>query len=153
MSHDSPDQDGTYEGGCLCGAVRFTATLAEPEAGTCHCGMCRRWGTGPLMTVHATDVAFEGAEHITRFRSSDWAERGFCNRCGSNLFYHMIGTDAYDLSAGALDDSSGLALSIEVYIDAKPDFYAFANDTRKMTEADIMAMVAASGAQPPDTAY
>jgi len=29
------------------------------------------------------DVAFEGEENISVFSSSEWAERGFCNKCGA----------------------------------------------------------------------
>src|SRR5262245_1350168 len=30
------------QGGCLCGAVRFTVTLPTLFCGHCHCSMCRR---------------------------------------------------------------------------------------------------------------
>ncbi len=87
-------------------------------------------------------VEFEGAEHIIRYKSSDWAERGFCGACGSSLFYHLLPTGEYMVSPCALDDQSGLKFTCQVFIDEKPDWYAFANETRNMTGAELFAMFA-----------
>lgn len=96
------------------------------------------------MEVTCGGVTFEGEENIGRIRSSDWAERGFCNKCGSNLFYHIVGSDEYQVSAGLLDDSSKLRMSLQVFTDAKPSFYEFANDTKMMTGEEVVAAFARS---------
>lgn len=126
-------------GRCLCGSVRFAAEPRRAHIAACHCGMCRRWASGPFMAVHCRNVRFESDRHVRRFRSSDWAERGFFDRCGSTLFYHMVGSDQYGVAAGLFDDLSGLQFALQLYIDHKPDFYAFAQQTRTLTEADIVA--------------
>jgi len=78
------------KGSCLCGEVSFTAKNAIQSVGACHCGMCRKWGGGPLMAVDCgTDVTFEGEKYISVYDSSEWAERGFCKKCGSHLFYRL----------------------------------------------------------------
>lgn len=41
---------------------------------------------------------------------------------------------------GTLDDADGILLTSEIFVDRKPDGYAFAADTRKMTEAEVVAM-------------
>src|SRR5262245_51229198 len=82
-------------GKCLCGAVTFTAQDVEPEAHVCHCSMCRHWAGGPTFSVACSSVEFRGLENVRRFRSSEWAERGFCERCGSNLFYRLLKPDQY----------------------------------------------------------
>jgi hypothetical protein len=75
-------------GACLCGAVRISVKASTKSVGACHCSMCRKWGGGPLLAVECGhDVHFEGGDRISVFNSSDWAERGFCSRCGSHLFY------------------------------------------------------------------
>ena len=43
-------------GKCLCGAVTFTASGVESDAGACHCDMCRRWTGSLLITVSSDDV-------------------------------------------------------------------------------------------------
>jgi hypothetical protein len=62
--------------------------------------MCRRWSAGPFMVLNWQNVTFDGQQNIGRIRSSDWAEHGFCTRCGSNLFYHLIERSDYLLAAG-----------------------------------------------------
>ena len=74
-------------GRCLCGKVKFTIGEGVDEIGACHCDMCRRWSGGPMFALHCKGpVEFEGEEHIMRYKSSDWGERGFCGVCGSSLF-------------------------------------------------------------------
>lgn len=129
-------------GACLCGAVRFAATAESPTVGACHCKMCRRWSSGPFMEVTCQHVAFDDEEHIRRVRSSEWAERGFCAECGSNLFYRLIENTAYQLAVGLIDDQSQLTMSLQVFTDSKPPFYDFANETKMMTGAEVFAAYA-----------
>jgi len=83
-------------GSCLCGAVRITANNTGKKVGACHCGMCRKWGGGPFMEVDcSTDISFKGEEAIGVYNSSSWAERGFCKKCGSHLFYLSIGIENF----------------------------------------------------------
>jgi len=126
-------------GHCLCGAVRFSGKAKARSVAACHCDMCRRWSAGPFLEITCDEVRFEGKETIGRIRSSVWAERGFCKKCVSNLFYHIVGTEEYQMSAGMLDDPSGLDFTLQVFIDSKPAFYEFANETATMTGAEIAA--------------
>jgi len=41
--------------------------------------------------------------------------------------------------AWSLDDQSCIEFSEEIFIDKKPEFYRFANDTKKKTEAEVFA--------------
>lgn len=125
------------KGSCLCGAVTITAPDMN-EIAACHCGMCRRWGGGPFMTLHAgPDVKVEG--DAKTWRSSDWAERAFCGTCGTHLYYHLLPTNDYILSAGLFDESSSFLFKRQIFVDHKPDNYAFANDTEQLTEAQVFA--------------
>jgi len=128
------------EGECMCGAVRFSATAKKPSVVACHCDMCRRWSAGPFMALNCQTVTFESEENIGRIRSSDWAERGFCAKCGSNLFYHIVESGDYQIAAGLFGDQSMLRMSIQVFTDFKPEFYEFANATKMMTSTEVIAM-------------
>jgi len=127
-------------GHCLCRAVTFTAEHVEVAHHACHCGMCRRWsgGSGFLGTT-CTGVAFSGDEHLGRFTSSSWAERGFCTRCGTTLFYFLKPTQTYTMSVGTFDDQSAFRLVREIFIDHKPPGYAFTGDHERWTEAETFA--------------
>ncbi|MDR6770660.1 GFA family protein [Azospirillum sp. BE72] len=112
-------------GGCLCGGVRFL--LAERPDGVvnCHCGQCRRFHghIGAYITVPRDTVIFDAAETLTWYRSSDFAERGFCGRCGSSLFWKGDGKSEIEIAAGSLDQPTGLKTLRHGYVEGKADYY------------------------------
>ncbi|MEO1018922.1 MAG: hypothetical protein AAFY56_14695 [Pseudomonadota bacterium] len=75
----------TYQGRCICGAVRFLVEVSKKEIDCCHCSMCRRWGGGPALSVMADGPPrFDDEAALGVYRSSAWAERVFCKTCGSS---------------------------------------------------------------------
>lgn len=115
----------TLTGGCLCGAVRYT--LDEPAEGiaACHCGQCRRWSGHVWSGLDAGRVRVEGP--VRWFRSSEKAERGFCPTCGSSLFWRRAGGDVSEVSAGTLDQPTGMRLVRHVWTEDKGDYYDIAD--------------------------
>ena len=57
-------------GGCLCGAVTYSAEGTETDVHSCHCGICRRWSGGPAFAISVGKVTFEGEQNIGRYDSS-----------------------------------------------------------------------------------
>lgn len=119
-------------GSCLCGAVSFNAKDVQNHIHVCHCSMCRKWNGSPAMAASVGSVTFNGEENIVRYSSSDWAERGFCKLCGSNLFY-LLKPDRYIMWAGAFDDQF-FELDGEIFCSEKPEWYDFAGDHSKHDE-------------------
>lgn len=76
-----------FEGGCLCGQVRYRATASPLRGVICHCSMCRRHSGAPALAfVHFPAASFRWlAGPPSWYRSSEHAERGFCATCGSTL--------------------------------------------------------------------
>ncbi len=133
------------QGLCLCGAIQVTAKDAEKSVGACHCKMCRRWGGGPFMEIDCgTEVAIKGEENVSVFDSSAWAERGFCRRCGTHLFYRLKKTGQHMIPVGLFEDEEDLVFDNQVFIDEKPPFYRFADETHDMTGAELFAKYAPS---------
>ena len=114
-----------HKGSCECGAVMFelSGNLRPPIA--CHCTQCRKT-SGHYWT--ATQVATEDLK-ITKddglkwFRSSDWAQRGFCQECGSSLFWKMDGEGRTSVGAGTLDGDTGLQTEKHICMADKGDYY------------------------------
>jgi len=136
-------------GKCLCGSVTITAKTLEPLVDICHCVMCRRWTGGPFMgvSISAEGGEFEvsGTEHVTSFASSNWAERAFCSKCGSNLWYRFTPTDHYSFTAGLFEMGSEAEIEQQIFVDEKPAFYDFAQKTPMKTGAEIIAEAEAEG--------
>ncbi len=81
----------SVSGSCLCGAVRFELDLPAKWCAHCHCTMCQRAHGAAFVTwVGVDEVALkldDNSDCLCWFSSSDNAERGFCSRCGSTLFF------------------------------------------------------------------
>ncbi len=134
-------------GTCLCGEVKISAKSMNTHVGACHCGMCRKWSGGPAMVFDCgANVSFSGEEHIKVYNSSDWAERGFCNRCGSHLFYRLKENNQHFMPVGLFDQLDGIVFDHQVFIDAKPEYYDFANQTTNMTGEEVFAQFSSSEA-------
>lgn len=135
--------NASVTGACLCGSVTLTVAKPEKYYGACHCGMCRKWGGGPLLALDCgAEVAIQGEDSIAVFPSSEWAERGFCKTCGTHLFYRLRQKVQYHIPVGLFGDSVDAELGLQVFIDKKPASYAFANKTKELTEAQIFEMYA-----------
>ncbi|UHD43706.1 GFA family protein [Aureimonas altamirensis] len=131
-------------GGCLCGAVRFTATPRKHEMDVCHCSMCRKWTAGMFMAVPCGDsVRVEDESSLKAFASSEWGERVFCPECGTSLFWRLRDRSETMVSMQAFDEITSFRFVEEIFIDEKPALYDFRNDTRKLTGAEVMAAFAA----------
>jgi hypothetical protein len=132
-------------GQCMCGAVSVTATPSTGSMGACHCDMCRRWTSSMLMTFTA-EPGYAALGPVKTYTSSDWAERAFCEECGSALWYRMTTPGEMhgqtQMAAGLFENAGGNVLKLELFIDKKPEGYAFDGERRQMTEADVFAMYA-----------
>jgi hypothetical protein len=100
-------KEKVFEGGCLCGAIRYRSTAVPVRGVICHCSMCRKHSGAPILAfVHFPIEAFAWIKgEPTRYRSSQYAERGFCARCGSTLSMHeeVLG-DRVQVTLGSLDE-------------------------------------------------
>ena len=141
------------KGQCLGGAVSVDATAARDALAACHCDMCRRWTSSILMTIPAEARSLQVSGPVRTFRSSDWAERAFCEVCGSSLWYRVTAPGQLhgqtQLAARLFDNAAGARLKLEVYSDKKPGGYAFEGTHPRMTEAEVVAAYAPSVSERP----
>ncbi|MBB3808460.1 GFA family protein [Pseudochelatococcus contaminans] len=131
---------------CLCGAVELSAVPENDEAGVCHCSMCQRWAGGISILRTCSELVVVKGDALGIYESSEWGERGFCRNCGSSLFWRAKEGGHSSVSASAFENYDGLRLTSEIFYDRKPAFYALANDTKKMTEAETIAFFTGAGA-------
>ncbi|WP_454917723.1 GFA family protein [Xanthobacter sediminis] len=114
------------KGRCLRAGVRYEVhgPLDQPLA--CHCSQCARTsGNFAVMArCKSTDLSLLCDDTLGWFRSSDKVERGFCRRCGGNLFWRMAPGDDINVTAGTLDQPTGLQIAAHIFVGSKSDFYA-----------------------------
>lgn len=124
-------------GSCLCGAVEIKIPHVAEEITVCHCQMCQKFFGGPFMSLTGVlpeGFTLSGEEQVQRFMSSEWAERGFCQKCGSSLFYHSLADNEYYFPAGLFPDIDQAKLTEEIFYDQKPSFFHYQEATEKLTE-------------------
>ena len=126
---------------CLCGVTRFEVQLRNHEVAACHCSMCRRQTSGPLMAIDIEDIHFVDQQYLSVFNSSEWAERGFCSVCGTFIFWRTKDHSFANINVFTLEElPDDLDFNLEIYVDHQPAFYLFNNQTQKMTEAEVIEM-------------
>jgi hypothetical protein len=114
-------------GRCHCGGVRYEITGPVRQIVECHCESCRRL-TGSVW--HATganqkDVTIKDNDGtLNWYRSSEKVERGFCGKCGATMFFRRDGGDAIAITAGSLDQPTGLKLMMRIFTDEMADYAA-----------------------------
>ena len=114
----------------MCGAVAFEFLADETRVHACHCSQCRAWSGHVWASVNAPydSLKFKnGEDGLSWFRSSDYARRGFCQECGSALFWHADKLDDYKhrvaVAAGAVDAPNVLAMAEHIFVADKGGYY------------------------------
>jgi hypothetical protein len=111
----------SFAGGCQCGAVRYVLRAKPTGAVVCHCRMCQKAGGAPLMAFAGVKIAdlvvVRGA--VTKYSSSEIAQRGFCAACGTPLIYQMKGSDRVSVTIASLDNPAQVAPRLQLGIEAR----------------------------------
>lgn len=79
-----------FEGRCFCGEITWSSDVAPIRNLICHCRDCQRALSAPFMATLGFgrgEVIWHGRDAITAYQSSATAERGFCKKCGTRLYY------------------------------------------------------------------
>lgn len=111
-----------HRGGCLCGEVRYEVDGAIDRVLICHCAMCRRGAGAPSVAWASapTDAVKIAGSTLRWYDSSPRGRRGFCERCGSSLFFvDPTELAEIDLSVATLDDPDALPPSGHIYVPSK----------------------------------
>lgn len=78
-----------YQGGCLCGKVRYDITGEIKNIVQCHCSMCRKAQGSAFATngnVNINEFKFvSGESELSGYESSPGHIKYFCRHCGSPI--------------------------------------------------------------------
>lgn len=124
------------EGTCLCGAIGFSIMMPTKWVAHCHCTQCRRAHGAAFVTwvgVEATQCTIDdpGAA-LTWFQSSPEAQRGFCARCGSSLFFRSTRWPGeIHIARAAFTDPLDRAPQAHVFFDTHVDWVAITDELPK----------------------
>jgi len=126
----------TRTGGCLCGDVRYTVTGPMRPVIYCHCRQCRQTSGHHVAATSAPREAIRIEGKPVWYASSETAKRGFCGRCGSNLFWDGGASSALSIFAGTLDDAGGLTAAGHIFCADKGAYYEITDGLPQADAAD-----------------
>ena len=109
-----------FAGQCLCASVKFSITPPTLFFAHCHCHYCREaHGAAFVSWVGAASARFRylpGSSEPRWYQSSEQSRRGFCDRCGTTLFF---------ASTLCPDEMHVTRTSIQGPIDREPQCHVF----------------------------
>ncbi len=114
-----------FEGGCLCGAVRFRHDGPLRQVIACHCTQCRRTSGHYVAATRGERARLSLArdDGLRWYESSPGVYRGFCGDCGASLFWTRAGSDTMSIMAGSLDAPTGLQMVAHIHAADAGDYY------------------------------
>jgi hypothetical protein len=117
-----------FEGGCLCGAVRYQSTAKPVAAGHCHCVDCRKTSaTGHASHLVLPEDAFTVSGEVRFYDapadSGNVVSRGFCPTCGSAIYSRNAGMPGLVFPrASSLDDPEVFRPGLVVFAKRAPSW-------------------------------
>ena len=114
------------KGSCLCGGVAYEVSGPLRNISNCHCEHCRRL-TGHHMAATAAklaDFALTAEESLRWYSHQPDVEYGFCNQCGSTLFWRSeASSGSISITAGTLDHPTGLQTVASLFDAEAGDYF------------------------------
>ena len=131
------------EGGCLCGAVRYSASVEPVLVGVCHCRDCQKFtGSAFGILVGVPRVAFELRGPVKTF--SKPADSGrpivrlFCPECGSSIAEEPGSRpELVILNGGTLDDPDAVTPAMQIYCDRELSWVRLGGDMRRFPQMPV----------------
>jgi hypothetical protein len=129
-----PIPDPPYEGGCLCGAVRYRLDARPATMTACHCDACKKMsGATNLLVVTAPRDRFHHLSgDVQRYRRTADSGRQSdvvrCATCGTRLWHEPQSAPIVTLAAGTLDDPSWVVPASEIWVERASPAAIFHSD-------------------------
>lgn len=125
---------------CECGGVSLEITKPPLSTAACHCEQCRKSSGHFWAGAHLPKDGFTltSSDTLDWFESTDVAKKGFCNACGSTIFWWLDGRDGPSVSAGILETPSGLTMARHQFVTEKGDYYTIDDDLPQAPGFDLV---------------
>ncbi len=123
--HSQLDHPARLTGGCLCGGVRYSIDGVVRGVVNCFCGQCQKTSGHYVAATRVDKASFmlEQDQTLRWFTSSPGIQRGFCRRCGGNLFWENDQRPQISIMAGTLDKPTGLKTVENIFVEDASDYF------------------------------
>ena len=127
------NRDKEFSGSCACGSVTYQVNGDLGDVIFCHCKQCQKASGHYVASTSAkiSDFILTNQESLTWYQSSEQAKRGFCSRCGANLFWKLtsdtpqmnISNNEIGIWPGSLDNPPKLNGKEHIYCSSMAEYY------------------------------
>ncbi len=119
------DQSVNLTGSCLCGGVRYRLQGKVRPVVNCYCKQCQKTSGHYVAAtrIHQDDLLLDEDKTLSWYESSPGHQRGFCNRCGSSLFWNRVSDNQISVMAGTLDAPTHLKTVEGIHEAAANDYF------------------------------
>ena len=113
-----------FEGGCVCGAVRYASATAPLSTVHCHCTVCQRLSgaghaTHSVIRSDGFTVSGETANFVRTADSGRRVDHRFCPVCSGALFHTRDGLDGFTIvRTGSMDEPERARPERSIYADS-----------------------------------
>ena len=124
------------KGSCLCKSIAFEIINECRYSILCHCTMCQKSNAefSNYTKVQKNNFKFLSKKGLKWFLSSKKFKRGFCNNCGSSLFFQSRQSNhEIAVSTGSL--SSTVPVKGHIYYKDKKSNLSFSNKHKKFMKS------------------
>jgi Glutathione-dependent formaldehyde-activating enzyme len=93
----------------------------------------------PFRGVHRGAPGRSGPDRVgglSWYQSSATARRGFCEICGSSLFWEPASGERVSIAAGTLDPPTRLSTAAHVFVEDSGDYYAIGDGLPRRADGD-----------------
>lgn len=110
-----------YEGGCHCGAVRYSCEEMPEYTFYCHCRDCQKTTGSPVsMELMVKDPTFQVrgdlADYVVTGDSGKPVTRHHCQQCGAGVYLECASDPGYVfIKVGSLDDASWVEPQMHIF--------------------------------------
>lgn len=129
------------EGGCRCGAVRYTLAVdALPPAYACHCHLCQRWSGSAFslqVLVGGQVLEASGPVETVVFTTEDRiSTQRMCGSCHTRIYNTNSRRPGMAVvRAGTLDRSEELECAAHIFTNYRQRWFALPEDVPHWPEA------------------
>ena len=113
-------------GQCMCGGVQYVVTSVLRDVWNCHCYRCRQF-TGhylPATGAMVEDFQLVEADTLRWFSPVPSVHYGFCERCGSSLFWKTDSRPEHiSIAVGSVDQPTGLTTTTSWWTAELADYH------------------------------
>ena len=107
-----------YQGGCFCGAIRYSADGDALRVMHCHCTICRRVSAAPVVTwiTFPVDKLTWTKGRPVKLKSTPPASRYFCPSCGTHMVFEIDGAKELDVTVASLDKPADVEPGYHIFV-------------------------------------